>query len=65
MRSNVWGPVKVQALNESWLFVSFIDDYSHMTWVCLMKIKQDVCRLFKKFYLMVTTQYKASIQVLR
>ena len=64
VHSDVWGPAKVTTLNGSWWFVSFIDDYSHTTWVCLMKTKQDVCSLFKQFYLMVTTQYKTSIQVL-
>jgi hypothetical protein len=65
IHSNVWGPTKVSTLNGSRWFVSFIDDHSRMTWVCLMKTKQDVCSLFKQFYSMVDTQYKTSIQVLR
>ena len=65
VRSDVWGLVKVPTLNGSRWFVYFIDAYSRMTWESLMKTKQDVCSLFKQFYLMVTTQYKTSIQVLR
>ena len=65
IHSDVWGPVKVPTLNGTRWFVSFIDDYSCMTWVCLMITKQDVCSLFKQFYSMVATQYKTSIQVLR
>jgi hypothetical protein len=65
IHSDVWGPAKVPTLNGARWFVSFIDDYSRMTWVCLMKTKQDVCSLFKQFYSMVATQYKTSIQVLR
>jgi hypothetical protein len=65
IHSDVWGPAKVPTLNGSRWFVSFIDDHSRMTWVCLMKTKQAVCSLFKQFYSMVATQYKTSIQVLR
>ena len=65
IHSDVWGPAKVPTLNGSRYFVSFIDDHSRMTWVCLMKTKQVVCSLFKQFYSMVATQYQTAIQVLR
>lgn len=36
-----------------------------MTWAYLITHKSDVCDLFKDFYMMVQTQFKTSIQVLR
>jgi hypothetical protein len=65
VHSDVWGPAKIPSLNGSRWFVSFIDDYSRMTWVCLMKTKDEVSMLFKKFHKMVTTQYQSQIKVFR
>ncbi|RVW62614.1 Retrovirus-related Pol polyprotein from transposon TNT 1-94 [Vitis vinifera] len=36
-----------------------------MTWLCLMKTKDEVNLLFKKFHKMIETQYNAKVQVLR
>ena len=57
VHSDVWGPAKISSLNGSRWFVSFIDDYSRMTWVCLMKTKDEVSSLFQKFHKMIATQY--------
>ena len=62
---DVWGPAKNPSLNGSRWFVSFIDDQTHMTWVCLMKSKNEVSFLFQKFHKMIATQYQSHIQVLR
>ena len=65
IHSDVWGPSKVTTLGGSRWFVTFIDDCTRMTWVCLMKSKSDVNLLFQKFYNMIRTQYNAQVQVLR
>ncbi|XXG51738.1 hypothetical protein AAC387_Pa03g0243 [Persea americana] len=65
VHSDVWGPAKISSMNGSRWFVSFIDDYSRMTWVCLMKTKDEVSLLFKKFHKMIANQYQSQIQVLR
>ena len=65
VHSDVWGPAKIPTLNGSRWFVSFIDDHSRMTWVYLMKTKQEVCSLFIQFHTMVATQYKTPIQIFR
>ena len=65
VHSDVWGPAKVPTLNGSRYFISFIDDHSRMTWICLMKTKQVVRSFFKQFYSMVTTWYQTAIQILR
>ena len=65
IHSDVWGPSKVTTFGGSRWFVTFIDDCTRMTWVCLMKSKSEVNLLFQIFYKMVRTQYNAQVQVLR
>ena len=60
-----WGPSKVLTLSGSHWFVTFIDDCTRMTWLCLMKTKDKVNLLFQKFHKMIETQYNAKVQVLR
>nr|CAN71214.1 hypothetical protein VITISV_039504 [Vitis vinifera] len=65
IHSDVWGPSKVPILSGSHWFVTFIDDCTRMTWLCLMKTKDEVNLLFQKFHKMIETQYNAKVQVLR
>ena len=62
---DVQGPSKLLTLGGSRWFLTFIDDCTKITWVCLMKSKSEVNSLFQKFHKLVETQYKAKIQVLR
>ena len=52
---DVWGPSKVPTLSGSRWFVTFIDDCTRMTWLYLMKTKDEVNLLFKKFHKMIET----------
>ena len=36
-----------------------------MTWLCLMKTKDEVNLLFQNFHKMIETQYNAKVRVLR
>ena len=58
---DVWGPSKIPTLGGSRWFVTFIDGYIRMTWLCLMKSKSMVNLLFQKFYKTIHTQYNAQI----
>ena len=62
---DVWGPSKVPTLRGSRWFVTFIDDCTRMTWLCLMKTKDEVNLLFQNFHKMIETQYNAKVRVLR
>ncbi|KAM1459176.1 hypothetical protein ACFX2I_036147 [Malus domestica] len=64
IHSDVWGPSKTATFGGAHWFITFIDDYTRMTWVCLMKSKGEVTSLFQQFYKMVQVQYKSQIQVL-
>ncbi|KAJ9682154.1 hypothetical protein PVL29_018172 [Vitis rotundifolia] len=65
IHSDVWGPSKVPTLSGSRWFVTFIDDCTRMTWLCLMKTKDEVNFLFQNFHKMIETQYNAKVRVLR
>ena len=65
IHSDVWGPSKVPTLSGSHWFVTFIDDYTRMTRLCLMKTKHEVNSLFQNFHKMIKTEYNAKIRVLR
>ena len=62
--SDVWDPSKFATLDGPHWFVTFIDDCTRMTWVCLMKSKSEVNLLFQNFYKMVCSQYNAQVQVI-
>ena len=64
IHSDVWGSSKVPTLSGSRWFVTFIDDCTRMTWLCLMKTKDEVNLLFQNFHKMIETQYNAKVQVL-
>ena len=64
IHSDVWGPSKVSTLSGSRWFVTFIDACTRMTWLCLMKTKDEVNLLFQKFHKMIETQYNAKVRVL-
>ena len=64
IHSDVWGPSKVPTLSGSRWFVTFIDDCTRMTWLCLVKTKDEVNLLFQKFHKMIETQYNAKVRVL-
>ena len=46
-------------------FVTFIDDFSHFTWVYFLRAKGEVFSLFQRFLTLLETQFSASIKVLR
>jgi hypothetical protein len=47
VHSDVWGPSLVVSLSVFRWFVIFIDDYSYITWVYLLKDKGDVSSCFR------------------
>ncbi|XP_022030400.1 uncharacterized protein LOC110931309 [Helianthus annuus] len=65
IHSDVWGPAPNSDKNRFKYFVSFVDDFSRMTWVYFMKHKSEVPEKFFMFYKMTQTQFKKKIQILR
>jgi GAG-pre-integrase domain len=50
VHSDVWGPCPTTVVNGYKYFISFIDYFSRMTWLYLMKNKSDVFACFKDFH---------------
>ena len=46
-------------------FVTFIDCYSRMTWIYLMRPKDEVFSCFQNFHALVKTQFQVQVQVIR
>ena len=61
IHSDVWVPANTSSLSGARWFVSFIDDHTRMTWVCLMKSKNEVSSLFQQFHKIIATQYQSNI----
>ncbi|RVW42603.1 Retrovirus-related Pol polyprotein from transposon TNT 1-94 [Vitis vinifera] len=65
IHSDVWGPSPITTVNGFKWFVLFVDDCTRMTWLYLLKHKDEVLGVFKSFHAMVQTQFSAKVQVLR
>jgi len=64
VHSDVWGPFHT-FIDGFKYFVIFIDDFSRVTWVYLLKTKHDVFVCFKDFHLLAINQFSAPIEILR
>jgi hypothetical protein len=49
VHSDVCGPFPVASIGGNKYFVSFVDEFTRMTWVSLIKFKHEVFAEFKKF----------------
>jgi len=63
--SNVCGPFEELSLGQNKYFVTFIDEYSRMIWLYLIKAKLEVFSVFKRFKLMTENQSGKLVQILR
>src|SRR5664279_2577170 len=64
IHSDVW-TCPVVSVNGMKYFVTFIDCYSRMTWVYLMRHKDEVFRCFQNFHAYVKNQFQVQVQVIR
>jgi hypothetical protein len=63
--SDVFGPVTIPSLGGSRYYVSFINDFSKMTWIYFLKKKSEVFKRFLEFKSLVENQTNRKIKVLR
>ena len=64
IHSDVWGLTNTPSLSGTRWFVSYINDHTRMTRICLMKSKSEVSSLFQQFHKMIATQYQSNNQVI-
>jgi hypothetical protein len=48
VHSDVWGPINITA-NKFHYFVTFVDDFSRMTWLFLMQNRLELFSIFPNF----------------
>ena len=65
VHSDVWGPAPLSSVLGFSYYVIFVDDYTHFTWLFLLKHKSEVLSVFKHFKALVENQFSAKLTVLR
>ena len=65
IHSDVWGPSPITTSSSIRWFVTFINDCTCMTWLYLLKQKDDVFSVFQFFHTLIQTQFSAKIHILR
>ena len=63
VHSDVWGPSPVITSSGHRWFVIFVDDCTRMTWLYLLKHKDEVFSTFYLFHTMIQTQFSKKIKI--
>ena len=65
VHSDVWGPCPIMSLIGFKYFIIFVDDFSRITWLYLMKSHSKLFSHFSAFCAEIQTQFHVSVQTLR
>ena len=65
VHTDLCGPTQSKGLNGEEYFMLLIDDFTKMTWVCLLKKKSEAFGCFKIFKELVENETKQKIKCLR
>ena len=65
VHSDVWGPCPITSKSGFKYFVTFVDDFSRVTWLYLMKNRSEVFTHFCAFVAEIKTQFSVSVKTLR
>ena len=63
--SDVCGPMQVDSYGGNRYFVTFIDDFSRKLWIYLIKRKDEVFDVFKRFKSMAERQSGHKVKILK
>ena len=62
---DVWGPVRTLSVSDHRYYIMFIDDFSRVSWVYLLKDKINVLDVIKKFFAEIMNQVSVTPKYLR
>ncbi|WVZ01111.1 hypothetical protein V8G54_027180 [Vigna mungo] len=65
VHSDVCGPMETPTLSGNRYFVTFVDEFSRMTWVFLIKLKSEALEVFKRYKNQVENESERQIKLLR
>ncbi|CAM8877197.1 unnamed protein product [Rhodiola kirilowii] len=65
VHSDVWGPCPVPSVPGFRYFVTFVDDFSRMTWIYFMKNRSELFQHFSSVCAEIQTQFGVPVKILR
>jgi hypothetical protein len=65
IHSDVCGPIPSSSISRYVYYVSFIDDYSHKTWIYFLKTKDEVFNKLNEFKALIENLSERNIKILR
>ena len=65
IHSDICGLLQTTSLSGYVYYASFIDEYSHETWIYFLKMKNEVFERFKEFKALVENLFEKKINILR
>jgi len=65
VHSDVWGPSRVPSIKGFRYFLLFVDNFSRMTWLYLLKERLEVSSVIESFFNEIKNQFSTSIRVLQ
>jgi transposase InsO family protein len=65
IHTDVWGPSPIISKAGYRWYIIFVDDFSRLTWLYLLKTKEHVKEIFRIFITMIRTQFEKNIKVIR
>ncbi|KAH7845799.1 hypothetical protein Vadar_006185 [Vaccinium darrowii] len=65
VHSDIWGPMHVPNIFGFQYYVIFVDDFSRVTYLYLMKMRSELSSIFKSFYMEIKTQFDTCICIFR
>ena len=65
VHSDIWGPCPILSPTGFKYFVTFVDDFSRVTWLYLMKSRSKLFSHFSVFCAEIQTQFYVFVQTLR
>ena len=58
---DIWGPIRVKSYSGFQYFVIFVDDFSRITYLYLMKDRSELYSIFKSFFMEIKTHFDTSM----
>lgn len=65
LHMDVWGPYRFTTHAGFRFFLTIVDDHSRMTWVFLMKFKNEVFGILRNFLVLIQNQFNKCVKKIR
>lgn len=65
VHTDIWGPCRTKSIHGYFYFVIFVDGFSRMTWLFLLKDRTDLPRVLSIYYNEILVQFGKRIKIIR